>query len=470
MRAPLLFLLCCLCCASQISCAQEPATEKIGQLLDKYAAYDQLNGAVLVAHEGKVIFKKGYGYANFEWDIPNTPDTRFRLASVTKQFTAMLILQLSEKGKLQLDGKVSDYLPDYPKANGSRITIYHLLTHSSGVPNYTSLPDFFQRHARNPYSPKDFIPVFSELPLEFEPGSTFKYSNSGYFILGAIIEQITGMSYAKALQEYIFKPLHMDQSGYDLSAPIIKKRAAGYRKTIDGYANAPYLDMSLPFAAGALYSTVEDLYLWDQGLYKDQLLSAASKEIYFRPYRNGYACGWVRRPFTLGNTKDTVSAIWHNGSINGFSTIIVRIPESRDLVVLLNNTGNVDVEEISKNILGILYNRTYDMPVKRRAPLLAEEPASRTAMPDPDTAAYHSYAGRYQLAPEMFITITVENGRIYEQVTGQNRFEIFPEESPGKFFMKVVDAQMSFVKGEQGSIDRLILHQYGKDIPAKRID
>ncbi len=147
----------------------------------------------------------------------------------------------------------------------------------------------------------------------------------------------------------------------------------------------------------------------------------------------------------------------------------MRIPESKDLIVLLNNTGNVDVEDISRNILGILYNKTYDMPVKRRAPLLADEPASRAAVVDPDTAAYHSYAGKYQLAPEMFITITVENGRIYEQVTGQHRFEIFPE-SPGKFFMKVVDAQMSFVKDEQGGINRLILHQYGKDMPAKRID
>lgn len=468
MRSPLLFLLCCLCFAAQISCAQDPDAVKIGQLLDKYAAYDQLNGTVLVAHEGKVIFKKGYGYANFEWDIPNASDTKFRLASVTKQFTAMLILQLSEKGKLKLDGKISDYLPDYPKDNGNRITIYQLLTHTSGVPNYTSLPDFFQRHARNPYSPKDFLPVFSELPLEFEPGSAFKYSNSGYFILGAIIEQVTGMSYAKALQENIFKPIHMDQSGYDQAAPLIKKRAAGYRKTVDGYANAPYLDMSLPFSAGGLYSTVEDLYLWDQALYNDQLLSAAGKAIYFTPYRNGYACGWVRKPFTLGNTKDTISAIWHNGSINGFSTIIVRIPESKDLIVLLNNTGNVDVEDISRNILGILYNKTYDMPVKRRAPLLADE-SNRPATIDADTAAYRAYAGKYQLAPQLFITITVENGRIYEQVTGQSRFEIFPE-SPGKFFMKVVDAQMSFVKDEQGSIDRLILHQFGKDMPAKRID
>jgi CubicO group peptidase (beta-lactamase class C family) len=468
MRAPLFFLFCFLCCASQISCAQDPAALKIGQLLDKYAAFDQLNGAVLVARDGKVIFRKGYGYANFEWDIPNTTDTRFRLASVTKQFTAMLILQLAEKGKLRLDGKISDYLPDYAKANGRRITIYQLLTHTSGVPNYTALPDFFQRHARNPYSPRDFIPVFSELPLEFEPGTAYKYSNSGYFILGAIIEAVTGLSYAKALQDNILTPLQMRQSGYDLPGPVIKKRAAGYRKTVDGYANAPYLDMTLPYAAGAMYSTVEDLFLWDQALYKDQLLSAAGKAIYFTPYRDGYACGWTRKPFTLGNTKDTVSAIWHNGSINGFSTIIVRVPENKDLVVLLNNTGNVDVEAISRNILGILYNKTYDQPVKRRAPLLADAPSAKTAA-RPDTQAYRSYTGKYQLTPAVFITITVEDGRIYEQVTGQERFEIFPE-APGKFFLKVVDAQMSFVKNEQGNIDQLILHQYGREIAAKRIE
>lgn len=468
MYAPLFFLFCFLCCAAQVSCAQDPAASKISQLLDKYAAFDQLNGSVLVARDGKVIFKKSYGYANIEWEIPNTPDTRFRLASVTKQFTAMLILQLVQKGKLKLDGRITDYLPDYAKANGSRITIYQLLTHTSGVPNYTALPDFFQRHSRNPYSPRDFIPVFSELPLEFEPGTAYKYSNSGYFILGAVIEAVTGLTYARALQDNILTPLQMRQSGYDLPAPIIKKRASGYRKTVDGYANAPYLDMTLPYAAGAMYSTVEDLYLWDQALYKDQLLNTAGKAIYFTPYRDGYACGWVRKPFTLGSSRDTVSAIWHGGSINGFSTIIVRIPESKDLVVLLNNTGNVDVESIARNILGILYNKPYDQPVKRRAPLLAGDSSTKTPV-RPDTTAYRSYTGRYQLTPAVFITITVEDGRIYEQVTGQERFEIFPE-APGKFFLKVVDAQMSFVKNEQGNIHQLILHQYGREITAKRVE
>lgn len=463
-----LLLLFCLCCSQLTLCAQETTNVKISELLDKYAAYDQFNGAVLVAQQGKVIFKKGYGYANFEWDITNTPDTRFRIGSVTKQFTAMMILQLAEKGKLRLDGKISDYLPYYAKANGGRVTVYHLLTHTSGIPNYTSLPDFFRRYARNPSSPKDFIPVFSELPLEFEPGSAYKYSNSGYFVLGAIIEEVTGLSYARALQDYILKPLNMRNTGYDLADPLIKKRAAGYRKTANGYANAPYLDMSLPYAAGAMYSTVEDLYLWDQALYKDQLLGPESKAIYFQPFLKGYACGWLRRPFSLGRTKDTVSSIWHNGSINGFNSIIVRIPESKDLVVLLNNTGNADLEGIAGNILGILYNKPYEMPVKRVAPLLAEEQA-REETAKADTAAYRTYAGKYQLAPAVFITISVEDGRIYEQVSGQERFEIFPE-SPGKFFLKVVDARMSFVKNEQGNVDQLILHQHGRNMPARRVD
>jgi CubicO group peptidase (beta-lactamase class C family) len=464
----LFMLLCCSCLIQQRSVAQEGAAVKIGDLLDKYAAYDQFNGAVLVAQEGKVIFRKGYGYANFEWDIPNAPDTKFRLGSLTKQFTAMLILQLAEKGKLRLDGKISDYLPWYAKANGGRITVYQLLTHTSGIPNYTGLPDFFQRHSRNPSSPREFIPVFFELPLEFEPGTSYKYSNSGYFVLGAIIEEITGQPYARVLEDNILKPLGMNSTGYDLAGPLIKKRAAGYRKTVNGYVNANYLDMSLPYAAGAMYATVEDLYRWDQALYTGQLLKDSSKALFFRPFLKNYACGWLRSPFTLGNTKDTVSSIWHGGNINGFSTIIVRVPESKDLVVLLNNTGNADLEGITRNILGILYNKPYDMPEKKRAPLLAEDRPRQQDMSQ-DTAAYRSYVGKYELMPAVFITITVEDGRIYEQVTGQGRYEIFPQ-SPGKFFMKVVDARMSFVKNEQGNIEKLILHQGGRDLPARKVE
>jgi len=460
--------LCLLLCTALFSCAQSREAGKIQQLLEQYNQYKLFNGTALVAKNGQVIFKKGIGYANFEWNEPNAPDVKFRLGSITKQFTAMLILQLAEQGKLQLNGHISDYLPYYPKENGEKITIYNLLTHSAGIPNYTALPDFFERYARNPNSPRDFIPFFAELPLEFTPGSEYKYSNSGYFVLGAVIEAITGQPYAAVLQKQILTPLHMNSSGYDLARPIIKKRAAGYEKAGDEYVNAPYLDMSLPYAAGAMYSTVEDLYLWDQALYTNQLLSAAGKTTYFTPYLDGYACGWVCKPYKLGSTTDTVSALSHDGGINGFNTLIVRIPESKDLIVLLNNTGGAPLREMAQRILAILYNKPYDAP-KKPGPAAAPATASQTPVAAPDTATYHTYTGRYQLAPGFFIEITAANGHIYEQATGQQRFEIFPE-GPGKFFLKVVDAHITFDRNEAGAVTGMVLHQNGRDVPGKKTE
>ncbi|KAA2238503.1 serine hydrolase [Chitinophaga agrisoli] len=446
------------------SSAQDAA--KIDQLLGKYYEYGQFNGTVLVAKAGKIIFKKGYGYANFEWDILNTTDTKFRLGSITKQFTAMLILQLVEKGKIRLDGKVTDYLPYYPKDNGGKITVYQLLTHTAGVPNYTALPEFFSRYARNAYTPREFIPVFAELPLEFSPGSKYKYSNSGYFILGAIIEAVSGKPYDEVLHENILRPLHMNNTGYDTAATVIKKRADGYMKRRNGYEHAEYLDMSLPFAAGAMYSTVEDLYLWDQALYTEQLLNKDSKHTYFTPYLDGYACGWVRKPINLGKTTDTLSAIWHGGGINGFVSLIVRIPGTKDLVVLLNNTGGTDLEDMARGILGILHDKPYDLPI--HPAVLPPAVQQLITASQADTAAYRTYAGSYLLGPGVVMTITVEGSRIYEQVTGQRRYEIFPQ-SPGKFFMRVVDAQITFTRDEQGKVDGLVLHQGGRDVPGKRV-
>jgi hypothetical protein len=203
-------------------------------------------------------------------------------------------------------------------------------------------------------------------------------------------------------------------------------------------------------------------------LYTNQLLSAASKTTYFTPFLKGYACGWMRGPVTIGDTKDTVSSIAHGGGINGFNTIIVRIPESKDLVVLLNNTGQAPLEEMAQNILAILYNKTYKAPVKP-APA-GPRPAAKTLTAiTPDTAAYRLYTGKYALAPAVVMAISTEGDHIYEQLTGQARFEIFPS-APAEFFMKVVDARISFMKNEQGVVDQLVLHQGGKDIPAKRVE
>lgn len=354
--------------ASSIAFSQTKP-EQIDQLLKRYAEYGQFNGSALVSEHGKILYKNGFGLANMEWDISNAADTKHRLGSITKQFTALLILQMAEQGKLRLDVPITTYIPDYPKASGEQITIHHLLTHSSGIPNYTSFPNFFKDISRNYYSPADFVKLFWEMPLEFKPGEKFAYSNSGYFLLGYIIEQVSGKTYETCLQENIFTPLHMNDSGFDHSEKITKNRAAAYEKNGSSYNIAPYIDMNLPYAAGSMYSTAEDLYLWDQALYTDKLVSAKSRELMFGNHiaaRGGYyAYGWsvYEREITGKKLKFTE----HGGGINGFNTLISRNITDNNLVVLLNNTGGGPLDEINRAINNILYGKPYEMPKKSLA-------------------------------------------------------------------------------------------------------
>lgn len=305
-----------------------------------------------------MIFKKGFGLADFEWKIPNTPDTRFRLGSITKQFTATLVLQLVEEGRLSLDTPLARALPYYRQDTGARVTIHHLLAHTSGIPSYTSLATFFNEVSRDPYEVQAFALQYCSGELEFEPGTKFRYNNSGYFLLGAIVEQVTGKSYAEVLKQRILDPLGMRATGYDLAAPLIEKRARGYERSLGGVRNAPYLDMSLPFAAGAMYSTVEDLYLWDQALYADRLLPGPAKQRMFTPQLEDYAYGWGIGKKPIGPDKAERLTIGHGGGINGFNTLITRIPEDRHLVVLLNNTGGTSLDAMFAGIADILYGRT----------------------------------------------------------------------------------------------------------------
>lgn len=350
---------------SAFSVFAQDKVQKIEQLLSKYNEYGQFNGSALVAENGKVIFKKGFGAANMEWNIPNQSDTKFRLGSISKQFTALLIVKLSEDGKLKLDVPITTYLPDYPKENGDKITIHQLLTHSSGIPNYTNAPGFFKDKARNPYTPTEFVKTFSSLPLEFTPGEKFNYSNSGYFLLGYIVEKVSGKTYEQYLQEVIFTPLKMVNSGYDHSDIILKNRAAGYEKQGKKITNAAYLDMSIPYAAGSLYSTVDDLYLWDQALYTNKLLSQKSIESLFKPYiKSGeasYGYGWFIEEDENGKT------VGHGGGINGFNTIISRNFKNKNLVVLLNNTGGTVLGEMTDAINNILFGKPFNQPQKSLA-------------------------------------------------------------------------------------------------------
>ena len=363
-----IFILFVILFVSQLSFGQSKEAQ-LDKLINTYLDYKTFNGSVLIAEDGKVIYKKGFGMANMEWDIPNAPNTKHRLGSISKQFTGLLILQLAAEGKIDLQAPITTYLPDYNKENGDRITTHHLLTHTSGIPNYTSFPGFFKNESRDSYTPTEFLKRFSDMDLEFMPGEKFSYSNSGYFLLGALIEKVSGKTYEQMLHERIFTPLNMNDSGYDYHKTILKNRATGYEKEANAFVNSGYLDMSIPYAAGSLYSTVEDLYKWDQALYTNKLLTKEYRDLFFGKHieagrRSHYGYGWRMGNDKIGNTEERIETISHGGGINGFNTNISRAISDKSLIVLLNNTGRAPLREMTSSIRAILYDKPYDFPKK----------------------------------------------------------------------------------------------------------
>jgi CubicO group peptidase (beta-lactamase class C family) len=291
-------------------------------------------GTVLVARDGHVVLDKAYGMANLELDVPNTPDTKFRLGSITKQFTAASILLLEERGKLKIDDRVKAYLPDAPMS-WDRITIFNLLTHTSGIPNFTAMPDY-NTIKLSSRSAGAAVSAFRDRPLDFGPGEQMSYSNSGYLVLGDIIEKVSGQSYEQFVTDNIFTPLGMKDSGYDSNTAIIKHRASGYSRLQGGYANATYIHMSIPHAAGALFSTTRDLLKWEQALFAGKVVSKASLDRMTTPFKNDYAFG-----LTVRTVKDR-KVIAHGGGIDGFNTAMAYYPDSRTVVIVLSNVnGNV---------------------------------------------------------------------------------------------------------------------------------
>jgi CubicO group peptidase (beta-lactamase class C family) len=305
-----------------------------------------MSGAVLVAHNG-MLFEKGYDLADKDANIPNTPQTRFRIGSITKQFTAMAILILQDRGKLHVQDPICLYVPDCPQ-DWQPITIENLLTHTSGIPDYINSPDFVATWTE-PATPEELIARFKDMPLEFPPGSRFKYSNSGYTLLGYIIERASGQSYATFLRENIFVPLKMNNTGYDATYPPLPQHATGYYR---GYIKPTPYDPSVLYAAGALYSTVEDLDAWDQALIMHKLLSRQALDAMFTPHIPcpppgpggcllhedlGYGYGWFIASESQGRL------IYHVGHIDGFFTYNGFYPQSNLVVVVLSNLETTNV-------------------------------------------------------------------------------------------------------------------------------
>lgn len=425
--------------------AADPA--RMDAAVKAQAAGERFMGSVLVAKDGAVVFEKSFGSANLEWDIPNGPDTKFRIASLTKQFTAAAILLLEERGKLKVEDPIASFLSSAP-ASWKAVTIHQLLNHTSGIPDFSNLPEQRVRQ-RSPATPEQIVRTFRDLPLEFEPGEKFKYSNSGYILLALIIERVSGRSYEAFLRENIFVPLAMKDSGYDSNTTLLPQRAAGYLAGPGGLANAPYVDMHHPYGAGGLYSTTRDLLRWTIALFGGRVLSATALQKMITPGRNDNAYGLV-----VGTVKDR-TLIRHGGMIEGFSSHLSYDPESKLTVIVLANVYGAAAAELSNQLSALARGEKVNLPSDRQA---VEVP----------TATLQHYVGVYQLTPQITNTVRLTAGHLTTQVSGQPALPLFPE-SDRKFFLKVVDAQVEFVADDQGRVTGLIQRQGGRTLQARRI-
>ncbi|MDE0864780.1 MAG: serine hydrolase [Rubripirellula sp.] len=346
------------------------------------------SGAVLVADEGKVIYKEAFGTGNREWNISNTTDTKFRLASVSKQFCSMLVMQLAQEGKVKLDDTIIDHLPYYRKDTGEKITLHHLMSHQSGIIDYTSSFDYRGTISRLSFDKDEFIKLHCSGDLANEPGTIYSYCNAGYCILGRIIERVTRKSFEQNLHERIFEPLGMKNSGYDRNRTVIEKRASGYTYGPFGFENAAYIDLdSSPGAAGALYSTVEDMFLWDRALYTDKLLDKKHRDLMFTPNRDvpevkaaggrphsNYGYGWQIYTRTHPVTKRRTKVINHGGAIHGFRAMENRLVDDDAFVIVLCNQGDTiastdvwdAVVRLSVELIHVVTEQPYRMPGKTR--------------------------------------------------------------------------------------------------------
>lgn len=340
--------------------SSEALASAIDAFLTEHHDIGQFSGTVLVADGGEIVYRGARGEANSDWAIPNTPTTKFRLASITKQFTAMLTLLLVEDGLLSLDGKITDYLPDYPAASGDRVTLTHLLNHTSGIPSYTSRPGFMVGDGQDAWAVADFVTEFCSDPLEFEPGSQYSYNNSGYFLLGAIAEQVTGETFAENLQQRIFDPLEMHRSGIDDNFAVIPERAVGYSDLLGSRRVASWVHMTTPFAAGAMYSTVDDLWKWERALKAKRLLDGELEQAMFTPGLANYGFGWDIRE------DDEQRAIHsHGGGMPGVVTQITRVPALDRCVIILTNSDGTSIGAVEGGLFDLLEGRQPAPPRRR---------------------------------------------------------------------------------------------------------
>ncbi|MFA7359396.1 MAG: serine hydrolase [Candidatus Kapaibacterium sp.] len=531
--------------------AQQKDDEQLVTYFDKILSeqfkIDEPGLTVLVSRNGQVIYKKAYGMANLELSVPMQVDNVFWVASIGKQFTAVAILQLMEQGKLNLQDEITKFIPDYP-TQGNKITIEHLLTHTSGIHNFSGMEDPEKKLALD-CTPNEVIDFFKNIPMRFTPGTKWEYSNSGYFLLGYIIETITGKPYSEYLEEIFFKPLGMTNSLFASNKRIIKNRVGAYSQGDNGFENSRHLNATIIYSAGAIQTTVEDFYKWHQAVHsykfvkKETLDKASTRYKLTDGNETDYGYGWK-----LGYVYESLS-IWHGGSIEGFGTTEIYLPKEDVFVAVFSNCDCIYPKDIASRLAALTAGRTYDykeifveniilkgytgvyenqkglqqiitvsgnklFSQLGRGPktnlnayqndmffidddpmqtieflintkgkiekliaqkLTGNEVWNKTNKPIPDSNGIkvegkilETYVGVYEVTSGFTFSIIKEQEKLLLQAPEQEKLEMFAD-TETKFFLKVNDAQLEFIKDDSGKISKVIMNQGGRQADAKRI-
>ena len=419
------------------------------EMVKVYRRADRPGAAIIVVKDGRVIFRRAYGVANLELKVPLRPEMVFRLASVTKQFTAVAVMMLVDEGKLKLDDPLANYFPDYPA--GDKITILNLLTHTSGIPDYIN--KIWPARIAEGFDPDGLVELFKHDPLLSEPGAKQEYSNANYVLLGDIIEKVSGQPYGRFLDERIFQPLGMMHTGYERNQELILGRVSGYVQKEGRYLNAAFLHMSQLYAAGGLDSTVDDLARWDAAIDAGTLLKPESWKRIFSPMKlnNGemsdYTLGWVVSKF---QGEPVVS---HAGGMPGFRSYVMRIPAQHVYIALLSNDESAEIqpEIVVHKIAGIAIGK----------PIVKPKEIQLTA------AALDQFVGVYAAGDER-LTVRRDGARLFSQNPGDPEVELFPT-SAVEFLIKAFDGKLTFVKDGTGRVTGVVESAGGQSITLDKV-
>jgi len=423
---------------------------ELDALVKAYTDQGKFSGVVLVARGEEILLRKAYGSANFEYAVANTPETVFRIGSMTKPFTALAIMQLVEAEKLSINDPVSKFLPDF--SNGKQIALHHLLSNTSGIPDYIIMPEY-QKISKNHLTTQDLIALFRDQPLQFEPGSQFSYSNSNWVLLGAILEQATGLTYGEVIRERIFQPLGMAHSGYEWEQPIIKNRAVGYVDTGAGMLNAELIDESTMHGAGGLYSTVDDLHIWERALHDGTLVRHQTLKQMSVPIFKEYGFGWEL--YSLHNRR----IVAHSGGLPGYVSNFVRFVDDDVAIIILSNLSSAAFPQMTEALSAIVFDEPYQLP-------------SAYTFIHVDPAVFADYVGDYRVTffgRTSILKFVIEGDKLVMTVQGLPK-SILSAISETKFYARSKgDVEMTFVRDEKGHISTIDMNWAGHLQTAVRV-